>query len=343
MAPAPAGSLAAGEVASLRDAVLAWYGSVGRDLAFRGTRDPYAILVSEVMAQQTQIARAETYWVAWMARFPTIEVLAASSPADVLRAWRGLGYDRRAMNLLRCARAVLADHGGQLPRDVAALERLPGLGPYTARALAALAFGVPVGAVDVNVRRVVGRVVGGPDGLRALGVAGIQAAADALVPPDEPGRWTHALMDLGATICRIRVPRCSECPARPWCAAAAAWATQPDGGQRAARRGTAGASSTGDASSGTRSVGGRTAHERPAPFSTTRRWLRGRILDRLRGADDDAWTAFEEPIGEQGLPAVVATLRTLAGEGMVELAEAGEEPGTSALRARLPAAVGLRP
>jgi hypothetical protein len=171
----------------------------------------------------------------------------------------------------------------------------------------------------------------------------MQAAADALVPPEEPGRWTHALMDLGATICRIRAPRCSECPARPWCAAAAAWETAPDGSQRPARQRAAHPSSAYDASSGARSVGGRAARERPAPFSSTRRWLRGRILDRLREADDDAWTAFEGPIGEHGLPAVVATLRTLAGEGMVELAEAGDEPGTSALRARLPAAVGLRP
>ena len=225
-ASAPVAAPTSRALAGLQAAVLGWYGAVGRELSFRGTRDPYAILVSEVMAQQTQIARAETYWRAWMARFPTFEALAAASPADVLRTWQGLGYDRRALNLLRCARTVVAEYGGRLPADIPELERLPGLGPYTARAVAALAFGQRVGAVDVNVRRVVGRIVGGPDGPRDIGAARLQVVADEIVPADEPGRWTHALMDLGATLCRIRSPRCEECPARPWCAAAAAWASR---------------------------------------------------------------------------------------------------------------------
>jgi A/G-specific adenine glycosylase len=281
------------------------------------------------MAQQTQIARAEQYWRAWMARFSTIEILAAASPADVLRAWQGLGYDRRALNLLRCARVVVAEHGGHLPMAIAVLERLPGLGPYTARAVAALAFGQRVGAVDVNVRRVVGRVVGGPDGARSMGAARLQVVADELVPADEPGRWTHALMDLGATVCRIRAPRCEECPARPWCAAAAAWAS---GASEADRR------------SAARSAGTR---ERPAAFTTTRRWLRGRILDRLREVDGNGWIAFHGPLGEHDALAVGATLRTLAKEGMVELADgagtgAGPQAATApdgvpVIRARLPA------
>ena len=309
----------------LQAAVLGWYAAVGRELEFRGTRDPYAILVSEVMAQQTQIARAEQYWRVWMARFPTFEILAAATPADVLRAWQGLGYDRRALNLLRCARVVVASHGGKLPTAIAELERLPGLGPYTARAVAALAFGQRVGAVDVNVRRVVGRIVGGPDGAQSMGTARLQAVADSLVPADEPGRWTHALMDLGATLCRIRAPRCEECPARPGCAAAAAWAA----GAPAAGAGARASSSA--------------ARERPAAFTATRRWLRGRILDRLREAHGNGWVAFEGPLGEHDGAAVGAALRTLAGEGMVELAGAagaegstgpGEEP---VLRARLPA------
>jgi A/G-specific adenine glycosylase len=315
----------------VREAVLAWYGSVGRELAFRATRDPYAILVSEVMAQQTQIARAAEYWRAWMARFPTFEALAAASPADVLRTWRGLGYDRRALNLLRCARIVVARHGGRLPRAIADLEQLPGLGPYTARAVAALAFGERVGAVDVNVRRVVGRIVGGPDGPAALGTARLQAAADALVPADEPGRWTHAVMDLGATVCRVREPRCPGCPARPWCSAGAVWV---DGGLGAPRRG-AGMPGAGDVERP--AAVRRAARERPVPFTSTRRWLRGRILDRLREVDGDGWATFAGPFGEHDPGAVEATLRTLAGEGMVELAEAGAKPGTSALRARLPA------
>jgi A/G-specific adenine glycosylase len=279
------------------------------------------------MAQQTQIARAETYWRAWMIRFPTFEVLAAASPADVLRTWQGLGYDRRALNLLRCARTVVAEHGGRLPSDIAVLERLPGLGPYTARAVAALAFGQRVGAVDVNVRRVVGRIVGGPDGPAQVIGARLQVIADGLVPADDPGRWTHALMDLGATLCRIRAPRCGECPARTWCAAAAAWAAGAsgvDGGPRS------------------RSA----ARERPATFTSTRRWLRGRILDRLREVDGDGWATFVGPLGEHGVAAVAATLATLASEGMIELVEdaaAGGGPASVApptgaiLRARLPA------
>ena len=146
---------------ALRDAILAWYDARGRSLPFRGTTDPYAVLVSEVMAQQTQIARVAAAWSAFMAAFPTIGDLAAASPADVLRAWRGMGYNRRALNLWRAARVVVSEHAGRLPEDVAALERLPGIGPYTARAVAAIAFGSAVGAVDTNVRRVLGRAVGG--------------------------------------------------------------------------------------------------------------------------------------------------------------------------------------
>ena len=125
-----------------RVAVLAWYADRGRSLAFRGTRDPYAVLVSEAMAQQTQAGRAAAYWERFMERFPTIEVLAAASPADVLRAWQGLGYDRRALALWRTARIVVADHAGRLPSTLAELEALPGIGPYTARAVAAIAFGL---------------------------------------------------------------------------------------------------------------------------------------------------------------------------------------------------------
>src|SRR2546423_1880876 len=117
---------------ALRDAVLGWFDANGRIFAIRQARDPYAILVSEVMAQQTQIGRAQEYWTRWMRTFPTIDSLASASPADVLQAWAGLGYNRRAINLQRAARVVVADHGGRIPRTVKALEALPGVGPYTA-------------------------------------------------------------------------------------------------------------------------------------------------------------------------------------------------------------------
>jgi A/G-specific adenine glycosylase len=132
----------------LRSAILGWYDARGRALPFRATRDPYAILVSEVMAQQTQIVRVGEAWGEFTATFPSFERLAAATLADVLRAWRGLGYNRRALNLWRAAKVVVDEHGGRLPDDVEALERLPGIGPYTARAVAAIAFGAAVGAVD---------------------------------------------------------------------------------------------------------------------------------------------------------------------------------------------------
>jgi A/G-specific adenine glycosylase len=194
---------------AMRDAVLAWFDAKGRMFAIREARDPYAILVSEVMAQQTQIGRAQEYWTRWMATLPTVEALASASPADVLRAWAGLGYNRRAINLQRAARVIVAEYGGRLPETVEALERLPGVGPYTARAVAAIAFGRPVTAVDTNVRRVLSRVALA-EGVLPPGE--LQELADGLVPADRPAAWTQALMDVGATFCRSRRPVCDACP-----------------------------------------------------------------------------------------------------------------------------------
>jgi A/G-specific adenine glycosylase len=242
------------------------------------------------------------YWRAFLDRFPTFEALAEARPADVLRAWQGLGYDRRALNLLRCARIVVADFGGRLPTEVEALERLPGIGPYTARAIAALAFGRPVGAVDVNVHRVLSRVVGGAEA-GAMSRAVVQTIADAVVPTDRAGEWTHALMDVGATFCRARAPRCDPCPAQAWC--------------RFARD----ARSEGlDAPVGiTSRRRPRRVRERATPFSSTTRWLRGRILDRLRAIENDRWLSFPDGIGSHGRDAVDAALIALAREGMIEL------------------------
>jgi A/G-specific adenine glycosylase len=284
----------------LQAAVLNWYRAEGRVLDFRSSRDPYAILVSETMAQQTQISRVVGYWRAFLARFPTFEALAAARPADVLRAWQGLGYDRRAINLLRCARIVVSSYGGRLPSDVEELERLPGVGPYTARAIAALAFGRPMGAVDVNVRRVLSRVVGGRDA-GSMSRAAVQEVADLMVPSDRPGEWTHALMDIGATFCRARAPRCEACPARALCRFAQA--AQPG---------------VSDAPVGIK-VGSGRLRGRPTPFRSTTRWLRGRILDRLRVIDGDGWIAFPDSVGSHGRPAVEAALAALAREGMIEL------------------------
>ena len=172
----------------MEQALLAWYGEHARDLPWRKTRDPYAILVSEVMLQQTQVARVVPRYEAWLARWPTVEALADASAADVIRAWQGLGYNRRALNLHRAARQVAANGW---PDD---LTELPGVGRYTADAVARFAHGVPVLPVDVNVRRVIERT----------GAEFGPASA-------------HALMDLGATVCHGRTPRCETCPLAHGC------------------------------------------------------------------------------------------------------------------------------
>jgi A/G-specific adenine glycosylase len=167
----------------VEERLLAWFADSGRDLPWRRTRDPYAILVSEVMLQQTQVERVVPRYLAWLERWPTVETLAAASPAEVIRAWQGLGYNRRGLSLHRAAREI-AEHGW--PQD---LTRLPGVGPYTAAAIRCFAHGEDVLPVDVNVGRV----------RRRTGHAFTAAAA-------------QALMDLGATVCLARVPRCGECP-----------------------------------------------------------------------------------------------------------------------------------
>jgi len=268
--------------AGAQASILAWFDARGRSLPFRGSRDPYAILVSEVMAQQTQISRVAEHWVTFMAAFPTIASLADASTSDVLRAWRGLGYNRRALNLHRAARAVVDEYGGRVPSSLEALLGLPGIGPYTARAVAALAFGQAVGPVDTNVRRVLGRMTG-RGGAREL-----QAIADAAVPARRPADWTHALMDLGATLCRPAAPRCGECPVRSSCATVGA-------GPSAAP-----------------------SAKRLPPFPLTSRWLRGRILDRLRDLPSDGWWPVDGPIGTHQRPAVEAAVARMEVEGLLE-------------------------
>ena len=279
-----AGPLVTADLASMQSAVLDWYADHGRDLAFRHTSDPWAILVSEVMAQQTQAARAAEAWTRFMATYPTPASMASASAADVIRAWRGLGYNRRALTLHRAARAIVDDHAGVVPDSLDALVALPGIGPYTARAVLAIAFNRPVAALDVNVRRVLGRAFGLDD----VAAKARQSAADALVPDGVADDWTHALMDVGAAFCRPREPRCEVCPLRAWCPVAG-------------------------------NVAGPEVR-RPAPrFESTTRWLRGRILDALRDAPDNAWVRFDSSIGSHSPAAVASALAALDSEGMIAL------------------------
>ena len=187
------------------DAILAWYAAVRRDLPWRRTSDPYRILVSEVMLQQTQVARVVPYYEAWLERFPDAAALADAPAADVLRMWSGLGYNRRAL-ALQAACAVVARDGW--PRDVAGLQALPGVGPYTAAAVASFAFGAQAAAVDTNVRRVIERL-----DRRSRRPTELARRAAALVPAGRAADWNQALMELGATVCTARAPACEACPA----------------------------------------------------------------------------------------------------------------------------------
>ena|SRR5829696_3302393 len=191
-------------------ALLDWYAREGRDLPWRRTRDPYRVLVSEVMLQQTQVDRVVPRYERFIPRFGDERALAAASAAEVIAEWSGLGYNRRALALWRAAEAV-AEHGW--PRSVDGLRALPGVGPYTAAAVASFAFDVNVPAVDTNLRRAIERW----DGTERRPAA-LAARAVALVPHRRAAAWNHAMMDLGATVCRPRAPRCDACPVAEGCA-----------------------------------------------------------------------------------------------------------------------------
>lgn len=201
-------------------ALLRWYDGARRDLPFRRTKDPYAIWVSEVMLQQTQVQTVLPYYERWMRRFPDVRALASADESDVLHAFQGLGYYSRARSLLRAAREVVARFDGALPRSADALATLPGIGAYTAGAIASIAFGERVPVVDGNVVRVLCRLFelrGDP--AKSPLKQELWARARSLVPADRPGDFNQALMELGATLCTPRAPRCDACPLRASCRA----------------------------------------------------------------------------------------------------------------------------
>jgi A/G-specific adenine glycosylase len=206
------------------NALLRWYVVDKRRLPWRaeaGARpDPYRVWLSEVMLQQTTVAAVRPYFEAFVARWPTVEALAAADDGEVMHAWAGLGYYARARNLLACARVVATEHGGRFPDNEAALARLPGLGPYSAAAIAAIAFGRHAVVVDGNVERVVARLHAIEEPLPAARPI-LRRLAAALTPPGPSGDFAQAMMDLGATICTPRSPDCPRCPISAHCAARA--------------------------------------------------------------------------------------------------------------------------
>lgn len=211
------------DLAGFREALLDHFDRTRRDLPWRSGRTPYRVLVSEFMLQQTRAATVAPYFVRWLRRFPGWEELADASWDEVMRQWKGLGYYARARNLQRTATLVRERHGGRLPKDPATLRELPGVGEYTAGAVASIAFGLPVAAVDGNVRRVLCRLLdeGDPSPAR------LRAEAARLLDPRRPGDFNEAMMELGATVCTPRRPSCRVCPVAGWCRARAA-GTAPD-------------------------------------------------------------------------------------------------------------------
>jgi A/G-specific adenine glycosylase len=200
-----------------RQRLMRWFRSHGRDLPWRRTRDPYHIVVSEFMLQQTQVSRVEQYYHAFLDRYPTIHHLARARPTSVRASWQGLGYYRRAANLHLLARTVVRERHGQLPTDIADLQQLPGIGRYTAGAVAAFAYERAEPAVDTNVDRVIRRVFLGPRARPSE--ERVWRIAAAIVPRAGRAAWTfnQGIMELGALICTARVARCERCPVRPSC------------------------------------------------------------------------------------------------------------------------------
>jgi A/G-specific adenine glycosylase len=284
-----------GDAAAAGEAIVDWYATAARDLPWRRSGiDAWAVLVSEVMLQQTPVVRVEPAWRDWLDRWPTPAHLAAATPADVIRAWGKLGYPRRALRLREAAAAIVDRHAGVVPDDVTALEALPGIGTYTARAVACFGYGQPHPVVDTNVRRVVARL------LHGRAEAGNARASDLTdiveLTPSEPARATRfsvAAMELGALICVARAPRCGVCPVRDGCAWRRAGSPAHDGPARRVQK-----------------------------FAGTDRQVRGRLLDVLRAACGPVDAAALEPAWDDAVQRS-RCLDSLLTDGLVEQAEDG--------------------
>lgn len=200
---------------SIQTAILNWFQAHQRDLPWRKTRDPYKIMVSEIMLQQTQVDRVLPKYQAFLERFPTLEALAHAPTSEVIRAWAGLGYNRRAVNMQRSARALLEEYAGQFPQTVGELLKLPGIGAYTAGAIACFAFEQDVAFMDTNIRRVVRRMLYRPDA--EPGDRELLEHMTTLVPAGQGWAWNQAIMELGALICTAARPQCWRCPVREYC------------------------------------------------------------------------------------------------------------------------------
>jgi A/G-specific adenine glycosylase len=254
----------------VRAALLKWYARHSRsDLPWRSKRSPYRTLVSEFMLAQTQAARVAGVFEGFVQRYASFEELAAATTGDVVRAWQGLGYNSRAVRLRALAQTVVELHGGELPQQTSELLALPGVGAYTASAVRAFAYDIDDAAIDVNVRRVVQRMFLGLEFRRAGAPAQVDLIARELVAPGRSHDWNSAMMDLGATICTARAPKCLICPLRTLCEAAPVDAARLEALRRDSPKPSA-----------------------PERFERTVRFARGRIIDRLRALEAGTTISF---------------------------------------------------
>ena len=280
----------ASEVAAVRQTILEWYARGHRDLPWRGIGDPYAVLVSEVMLQQTQASRVAQRYPHFMDRFPNVAALASASEAEVLAEWTGLGYNRRALSLRRAAAAVAASGW---PPDLDGLRRLPGVGGYTARAIGSLAFGWRHGVVDTNVRRWLVRRFGLDPSSAGAAPPALQRLADALATAGDSlaqasaATWTHASMELGAVVCRAGQPACEACPVAAGCPA--------------------------------RGQAGRVPIARQRPFQGSSRAYRGALVRALALAPDHALSRTEAAVA-LGRSAAPGALGDAVDPGLTQVA-----------------------
>lgn len=305
-------------VARVRSSLLQWYAAEQRDLPWRSSSDPYAILVSEIMLQQTQVDRVMPKYFQFLAAFPTLADLAAASTADVISVWVPLGYNRRAVSLQSIARQVMAEYDGRIPDTIDELLKLKGVGRYTAGAVACFAYHKQVATVDTNIRRVLHRIFLGLEQPEAkLNDAGMLSLAEQVLPPGEAYNWNQALMDLGATICTSANPQCTSCPLQTECRAYAEmsqYSLFPSG--TVLRQ--------------LRKVAEKKASYETQPFKSTNRYFRGRVVDLLRSNPPDQriplsilGPQIKPDYSEADLPWLQKLVDGLTKDGLVDCTEEG--------------------
>jgi len=298
------------DLSKVHGRVLAWFDEHGRSFPWREHRDPYQTLVAEVMLQQTQTGRVAPTYGTFLAKFPDVRTLAHAPAMEVIQAWRGLGYNRRAVDLQRSAQVIEQEQGGVVPSDLKALRALPGVGEYSASAVACFAYDRQVPVVDVNVRRVLSRAARAAD---ELPLDETRRVATEWLAPGEAYRWNQALMDIGAMICRIDAPLCTQCPLRLTCAYRAQGKNK---GPRPVRP------------------------PRQSPFEGSSRQKRGGIIEHLRDTAGDgvslaALAKVIHPDGDRDLGWLVELLEGLERNGLVEMTP-GARRGSARGIVRLP-------